>query len=70
MGKVYESKVDPDEFIRSFREEPSSLSALKRKEGNALSGQAVTCDGSLPLNQVLSNHLPMKARTTFRERFI
>lgn len=36
MGKVYESQVDPDEFIRSFREEPSQLSALKRKEGMAV----------------------------------
>lgn len=36
MGKVYESQVDPDEFIRSFREEPSQLSALKRKEGTAV----------------------------------
>lgn len=36
MGKVYESQVDPDEFIRSFREEPSQLSALKRKEGTTV----------------------------------
>lgn len=32
MGKVYESDVDPDEFIRSFREEPSGVSSLKRKQ--------------------------------------
>lgn len=31
MGKVYESDIDPDEFIRSFREEPSQLSRLKKK---------------------------------------
>ena len=31
MGKVYESEIDPDEFIRSFREESSSLSTLKKK---------------------------------------
>ncbi len=30
MGKVYESDIDPDEFIRSFREESSSLSTLKQ----------------------------------------
>ncbi len=30
MGKVYESDIDPDEFIRSFREESSSLSTLKK----------------------------------------
>lgn len=31
MSKKYESEIDPDEFIRSFREEPSSLSSLNRK---------------------------------------
>ncbi len=31
MAKVYESDIDPDEFIRSFREEPSQLSRLKKK---------------------------------------
>lgn len=34
MAKVYESDVDPDEFIRSFREEPSNLSSLKRKSAS------------------------------------
>ena len=34
MGKVYESDIDPDEFIRSFREEPSGLSSLKKKPAN------------------------------------
>ena len=32
MGKVYESDIDPDEFIRSFREESSSLSSLKKPQ--------------------------------------
>lgn len=31
MAKKYESEIDPDEFIRSFREDTSSLSALKKK---------------------------------------
>lgn len=30
MAKVYESEIDPDEFIRSFREEPSGLSSMKK----------------------------------------
>lgn len=30
MTKVYESDIDPDEFIRSFREEPSGMSSFKR----------------------------------------
>ena len=34
MAKVYESDIDPDEFIRSFREEPSGLSSLKKKPAN------------------------------------
>ncbi len=56
MGKVYESQVDPDEFIRSFREEPSQLSALKRKEGTTVTTaepatealQTMTTDVRLP----------------------
>lgn len=35
MAKVYESEIDPDEFIRSFREESSSLSMLKKKPKEA-----------------------------------
>ena len=31
MAKVYESDIDPDEFIRSFRDDPSGLSSIKRK---------------------------------------
>lgn len=32
MSKVYESDVDPDEFIRSFREESSQSSVKKENE--------------------------------------
>ena len=36
MSKVYESDIDPDEFIRSFREESSQLpTPKKKKEKNA-----------------------------------
>ena len=35
MAKKYESEIDPDEFIRSFREESSSLSTLKKKPKEA-----------------------------------
>ena len=31
MAKVYEPQIDPEEFIRTFREEPSGLSSLKKK---------------------------------------
>lgn len=32
MSKVYESDINPDEFIRSFREEPSRMPAAKKKK--------------------------------------
>ncbi len=31
MSKVYESDIDPDEFIRSFREEPSQSATPAKK---------------------------------------
>ena len=31
MAKVYEPQIDPEEFIRTFREDPSGLSSIKRK---------------------------------------
>ncbi|MEZ3590402.1 MAG: DUF3408 domain-containing protein [Muribaculaceae bacterium] len=34
MAKVYEPQIDPEEFIRTFREEPSGLSSLKKKPAN------------------------------------
>lgn len=35
MSKVYDSDIDPDEFIRSFREEPSGVPAPKKKKERA-----------------------------------
>ena len=35
MSKVYESDVDPDEFIRSFREESSQSTVKKENENKA-----------------------------------
>ena len=31
MAKVYVSDIDPDEFIRSFRDDPSGVSSMKKK---------------------------------------
>ena len=31
MAKVYESDIDPEEFIRSFRDDPSGISSMKKK---------------------------------------
>lgn len=42
MAKKYESEIDPDEFIRSFREESSSLSTLKQKPKEGIPQQPTT----------------------------
>lgn len=34
MSKVYEPQIDPEEFIRTFRDDPSGLSSLKRKSAS------------------------------------
>ncbi|MEY8246415.1 DUF3408 domain-containing protein [Heminiphilus faecis] len=34
MTKVYEPAIDPDEFIRTFRDEPSALSTLKNRHSD------------------------------------
>lgn len=34
MAKVYEPQIDPEEFIRTFRDDPSGLSSLKRKSAS------------------------------------
>ena len=41
MAKVYESDIDPDEFIRSFREEPSGLSSLKNKPADGEAAETI-----------------------------
>ena len=49
MAKKYESEIDPDEFIRSFREESSSLSTLKQKPKEEMQPQPVaTADVPVP----------------------
>lgn len=76
MAKKYESEIDPDEFIRSFREESSSLSTLKRKpkESPAPDTSDSTEDRAASTK---SNHAPPEQSSTdtkrealFRERFI
>lgn len=44
MAKKYESEIDPDEFIRSFREEPSALSTFKRESADKKSDSESTTD--------------------------
>ncbi len=76
MAKKYESEIDPDEFIRSFREEPSSLSTLKRKPKesptpdmpDSREDRAESTKSSIaPPEQSSAD---AKRETMFRERFI
>lgn len=76
MAKKYESEIDPDEFIRSFREEPSSLSSLNRKPK-----ESPLPDTARSLEQKAETALSVKSGSEqpssdeererlFRERFI
>ena len=48
MAKVYESDIDPDEFIRSFRDDPSGLSSIKRKSTEKKSEDTPSEDKTQP----------------------
>lgn len=50
MAKVYDSDVDPDEFIRDFRKEPSGLAGLK-KAPDAKENVETSTDSVLPKNR-------------------
>lgn len=72
MAKKYESEIDPDEFIRSFREESSSLSTLKKpKENVDMKPVAKSNDNSAA--SVTATNTPVSVtdrEKMFRERFI
>ena len=78
MGKKYESEIDPDEFIRSFREEPSSLSTLKKKPKEPPKQDTIPSDSTdTKAESVISNHAAPVSNDSskereeiFRERFI
>lgn len=62
MAKKYESEIDPDEFIRSFREESSSLSTLKKKpkaEGQTQESEPETA--KVPSSKSVSESQPNDA---------
>ena len=44
MTKVYEPDIDPDEFIRTFRDEPSALSTLKNRHSDENTGSKPPTD--------------------------
>lgn len=73
MTKVYESDIDPDEFIRSFREEPSGLTTLKRNTAEPNSSNPHTVTDSVK-EQPQSTPTPTAvfddAIEDYRERFV
>lgn len=72
MAKKYESEIDPDEFIRSFREEPSALSTFKRESADKKSDSESTTDfgkeqsDAIPDTPAASND----AIEDYREKFV
>lgn len=48
MTKVYESQIDAEEFIRTFRDEPSCLSSLKKKRNDEKSEDTPSEDKTQP----------------------
>ncbi len=48
MAKVYESQIDAEEFIRTFRDEPSCLSSLKKKRNDEKSEDTPSEDKTQP----------------------
>lgn len=75
MAKVYEPQIDPEEFIRTFREEPSGLSSLKKKPAtdNATAPSAPTdATPDTPVNvavpQAKSGNTDLD--TEFMEKFV
>jgi len=72
MAKVYESEIDPDEFIRSFREESSSLSTLKKPKENVEMEPATVSKGKSAVSVTATNNpvANIDPEEMFRERFI
>lgn len=58
MAKKYESEIDPDEFIRSFREESSSLSTLKKKPKEAHTQEPEPETTKVPSSRSVSESQP------------
>lgn len=72
MAKKYESEIDPDEFIRSFREESSSLSTLKKPKENVDMKPVAKSNDNLAAS-VTATNTPVSVtdrEEMFRERFI
>ena len=48
MAKVYEPQIDPEEFIRTFRDDPSGLSSIRRKSTEKKSEDTPSEDKTQP----------------------
>ena len=72
MAKVYESEIDPDEFIRSFREESTSLSTLKKPKEKVEMEPATVSKGKSAVSVTATNNpvANIDREEMFRERFI
>ena len=73
MAKKYESEIDPDEFIRSFREESSSLSTLKQKPIEITPSQSSESDRpvvSKPSPDITDKTVENDREREYMERFV
>lgn len=76
MAKKYESEIDPDEFIRSFREESSSLSTLKQKPIEVTTSQSSEADRqvsspkSKPSTDITDKPVENDREREYMERFV
>lgn len=72
MTKVYEPDIDPDEFIRTFRDEPSALSTLKNRHSDENTGSKSQTD-NLNVKADQTNVAPIVSENAiedYRKRFL
>lgn len=73
MAKKYESEIDPDEFIRSFREESSGLSSYKRSTTETKNSDAQSPTESVKVqaeSTLASTDVSDATINDYRRRFI
>ena len=72
MTKVYEPDIGPDEFIRTFRAEPSALSTLKNRHSDENTGSKSQTD-NLNVKADQTNVAPIVSENAiedYRKRFL
>lgn len=82
MAKVYESQIDAEGFIRTFRDDPSGLSNLKRKSSKEKKSEnqppevkpQTTENKTEPLTPAPANKAtpvaPIDAESEYRQKYI